>query len=391
MAAWRRDDRATVALVALFGLGFRLLALGGGPDLSSDLRRYLWDGRVQAAGFSPWAMPPSDPRLAALVDAEAGPATINRPGAVTVYPPGAQAWFRLLHDVGVRTTGGLRRVAVGADLATLALLLALLARLGVPRGRLALWAWSPLAIAETAVSAHLEALLVPLVLGALLVGETAADDPRASRRTIAAGGLLGAASLIKLWPALLLAALPPARRRLAAATAGGLFLVAYLAWLPRAGAGVLGFLPRYFRSGEDFNLALRGFLAQALASPLGRAARPTAMALCAVALLAAIAVIARRRDATSTVIPARDLLIAFVLLFPGPLHPWYALALVPLVAAAPSAAGMWLCATLPLSYLKYGAPDGVMPPWIPAFEFLPACALLLAGAMRARFFRRGAA
>src|SRR5262249_23265032 len=36
------------------------------PDLSDDVRRYLWDGRIASKGISPYAFAPDDPRVSAF-------------------------------------------------------------------------------------------------------------------------------------------------------------------------------------------------------------------------------------------------------------------------------------------------------------------------------------
>jgi len=72
---------------------FRLTLLLRPPDLSEDVWRYLWDGRVARAGISPWAYAPDDPavaKIAPLVRKQVAHREIR-----TVYPPAAQAVFRL--------------------------------------------------------------------------------------------------------------------------------------------------------------------------------------------------------------------------------------------------------------------------------------------------------
>lgn len=370
--AWRRDDRATLAVLLLFGLGFRAAAFSWAPDLSSDLHRYVWDGRVQAAGVSPYRHPPAAPALATLRDDAVWP-RINRPEAVTVYPPGAQVAFRALAAAGGGSVRGVKLAALGADLAVLALLLLALRQAGLPRGRIAIHAWSPLVVSEVACSGHLDALVLLLIVAGLLAALRA--------RPAWAGLLLGAAAACKLYPALLFAALPRGRGR--AVLAGGTLVAAgYVAYGLEVGPRVLGFLPEYVRTGEDFNLGLRGLLEVALGFT-GRAARPLAMGACALALAAVVARTARRRD-PDVLGAARDLALAFVLLLPTAVHPWYGLWLVPLLVLRPSAAGAWVVLLLPLSYLKYGAPGGVMPAWVPVIEWVPAFALLAAERRYAR-------
>src|SRR5438876_7315473 len=50
--------------VLVCGALFRLTLLWRPPDLSDDIFRYLWDGRVAQSGLSPYAYVPEDPALA---------------------------------------------------------------------------------------------------------------------------------------------------------------------------------------------------------------------------------------------------------------------------------------------------------------------------------------
>ena len=55
----------------------RLALLFVEPYLSTDIYRYVWDGRVQAAGINPYRYMPIAPELAHLRDAAIFP-NINR-------------------------------------------------------------------------------------------------------------------------------------------------------------------------------------------------------------------------------------------------------------------------------------------------------------------------
>src|SRR5262245_13598592 len=46
-------------LIFLFAVAFRAMLVFTPPRLSDDMYRYVWDGRVQAAGISPYTYPPS--------------------------------------------------------------------------------------------------------------------------------------------------------------------------------------------------------------------------------------------------------------------------------------------------------------------------------------------
>src|SRR5260370_38476078 len=64
---WRGgfSRRALVAVLAAAAL-MRLGVLLAPPYLSDDVNRYIWDGRVDAAGINPYRYIPVDPPLEAL-------------------------------------------------------------------------------------------------------------------------------------------------------------------------------------------------------------------------------------------------------------------------------------------------------------------------------------
>ena len=67
--------------------------LSAPPYLSTDIYRYVWDGRVIAAGINPYRYIPADPHLEGLRDPEIFP-QINRANyAPTIYPPAARRSF----------------------------------------------------------------------------------------------------------------------------------------------------------------------------------------------------------------------------------------------------------------------------------------------------------
>src|ERR1700677_4610524 len=69
----RGVPRGAVWLVIAVALAARIGPLIAPPFLSTDIFRYVWDGRVQAAGISPYRYLPADPALTALRDAEVFP------------------------------------------------------------------------------------------------------------------------------------------------------------------------------------------------------------------------------------------------------------------------------------------------------------------------------
>ena len=108
-----------------------------------------------------------------------------------------------------------RATCLGLEIATVSLLILLLRDLGRSPLWSALYWWNPVAIKEIINSAHMEAVVLPLLLLALVLA--------ARRRTLMATLGLALAAGAKLWPALLLPLilrpLATDRRRLIAALA----------------------------------------------------------------------------------------------------------------------------------------------------------------------------
>ena len=87
-----RHSGTARAVVLLFALAFRASLAFVPASLSDDLHRYVWDGRVQAAGINPYRYAPADDRLRFLRDE--GWKAINHREIQTIYPP-ASEWIFL--------------------------------------------------------------------------------------------------------------------------------------------------------------------------------------------------------------------------------------------------------------------------------------------------------
>ncbi|HSF04155.1 MAG TPA: glycosyltransferase 87 family protein [Methylomirabilota bacterium] len=365
-------DRVVLGLVLGFGLLFRGAVLPTPVVLSSDVYRFLWDGRVQRAGISPYRHPPAASELAHLRDDIIYP-NINRPTKPTVYPPGTQLLFAAVTTVVPDSLLGWRLFLFGCEIATGVLLLRLLRRMGQPLGTVIVYAWAPLAVFEGVQAGHVEPALLPLVLLALLW--------RQEGRMAMAGATVGAAVLLKLYPAAL--ALAWWRRgdwRFPVACLGVL-AAGYLPYAAPVGFQVLGFLPEYFSSAEDFNVGLRWFLTEGVGlggdSVAGEVARGIVMLLLFGLLGHVLLRIRRRlREGADGIFAAGFAAVAaWLLLAPTALHAWYVIWMLPFLAVGPSAAWMWLTGAVALSYLKYAGSD--LPLWARVVEFVPLYVLLI--------------
>ena len=371
---WAARDRVALVLVLAFGLLFRLAVVPTPVQLSSDPYRYLWDGRVQHAGVNPYRYAPTAPELSHLRDEAIHP-NINRPTKRTVYPPGAEMLFALVAAVAPGSLVGWRLFLLGCEIVTAGLLLRLLRRMNRPPTAVILYAWAPLAIYEGVQAAHVDVAFLPPLLLALLW--------RQEGRMTAAGLALGAAVSIKLYPAVLLVAwwrrgewrLPAAC--LAALAAG------YVPYAWPVGLGVLGFLPEYFSSGEDFNIGLRWFLTAGLTvggdRVLGEVVRGVAM-LGLFGLLAWVLIAIRRRlreGADGLFAAGFAAAGAYLVLVPSALHAWYVVWIIPFLAVTPALSWLWLSGAVTVSYLDYAWRPAAFPLWARALEFLPLWALLV--------------
>lgn len=302
--------RALFRLLA-FALIVRMPLYTWPPTLSDDVWRYVWEGRVWLAGFSPFTHPPDDVALAPLRDAAW--ARVNHPEVSSIYPPLAQALFVALARFGVP---GWKLAMTAADLGTVAVLWRRSPRLGW------LWALLPLPAVESAANAHLEAvgaLLVALSLGA---GGMAAE----------AAAWLGA--MVKLLPGALLVR---SGKRLALWA-----LLTAAAFAPLVGAGLTRGFGTY-----SANWSFNGAIWPWLAAVVGDG--PARVALGAAGLAVAGWALATRRRPASAFLWVTG---TFVLVSPT-VHPWYTLwPLVPALWLGVEA-WAWLAALAPLAYLVW--------------------------------------
>lgn len=313
-------------LLVILGLAvvMRFFAMLDEPFLSSDIYRYVWDGRVQAAGINPYVHVPADAALAALRDAAIYP-NINRADyAVTAYPPVAQMFFLAVTRLS-ETVTMMRLAMVACEIAVVAIILDLLRQLRLPLTAVVAWVWHPLAIWEIASSGHVEALMVALLMAGvwLLV----------RNRTLFGGVAVSLAILTKPYA---LVVLPSFWRRwdwrlpLVMIATIALCYVPYLG----AGTGVLGFTTGYlaeegFSDGQAFWLV--GLAHMALGNLSG---------LTLVYLLAALGVMAwlglraaaRSEPTPQTTLQDIAMLLMAGLFFLSPNYSWYFLAVVPFIA-----------------------------------------------------------
>ena len=314
--------RGEIWLVLAIAIGLRAAVLTAPPFLSSDLYRYVWDGRVQLAGINPYRFVPADPALVPLRDAAIYPHINRADYAPTIYPPVAQLVFAAIAWVS-QTTFAERVAMVVFEALAAACLLRLLAIARLPPARLLIYAWNPLAVWSFAGNGHVDAVAIGLIAAALLAS--------AARRDAWAGAALGAAVAVKFLP---LAIAPALWHRWDWRMPAACLAIVAGSYLCFAGAGwrVLGFLFGYAHeegmgpdgSGIWMLAGLREFLS------LPRWAVPLYLTLSGLVLLALGLRVARRsRQARDPALGAVRLCSAAAVLAAGltvaisPHYSWY--------------------------------------------------------------------
>ncbi|MFC6789619.1 glycosyltransferase 87 family protein [Methylobacterium komagatae] len=363
----------------IIGIAFALRAalLPSLPFLSSDIYRYVWDGQVQAAGINPYRYLPVDPALAHLRDPAVFPWINRATYALTIYPPAAQAVFALV-GVITPTVLGMKVAMVCFEALAVLCLLRVLALARLPRERVLLYAWNPLALWSFACDGHVDAIAIGLLAVALLC--------RARAREGLAGAMLAAAILVKFLPVAAAPALLRGGRFWKPVLAGLLVIVLLYAPYLSVGSGVLGFLSAYgdeegYRSGKGFWLLSGMSHLVPLPDGAGRI-----YLICAAILLGALAFwIARRpalRGPAATIALCRDtaILVTCTTAAANPHYAWYYAWLALPAVVAPIPAVVWLSAAPVLFYVD---PFNERFLW-PSLVFVPALALALRGLLQAR-------
>ena len=323
--------RAGLFLILGLALAMRLLLVGHEPFLSTDIFRYIWDGRVQAAGVNPYLHVPADPALAALRDAAIFPYINRADYAVTAYPPVAQMFFLAVTRISESLTA-MRLAMIGCEVVIVAIVIDLARTLERPATAVVAYAWHPLAIFEVANSGHVEALMVALLmLGLWLL---------VRMRPVAGAVFVALATLAKPYAVFALPAFwrPWDWRAPLAAIATA--VICYLPYLG-AGRGVFGFMGLGYASEEgllDGSGIWLVALAQSLVGP--RAWLLPLYLLIAAGVMAYLALrVAFRRERTpQSIVDDVALLLTVALFFISPNYAWYVLALVPFLAFGRGAA-----------------------------------------------------
>lgn len=310
-------SRAILFSCLVLAAGWRIPLMLSSTGLQSDIYRYLWDGRLQHLGYSPYAVIPADPAFDRLHT----PATrlLNNPTVASPYPPAAQLFFRFVTSAG-ESVGVMKGALVLCDAATLALIWFWLAATGRdPKWTLA-YAWNPLVTLEGARDGHVDLLGVACLMMSVLA--------LSRRRTLLASIAFVVAVEVKFLP-IVLAPLYWKRVRVRdALAAGGIGLLLFLPF------GLGGGIPAGSVPEVVHRFRFNNPLFELLERPWG----PWVPSMLAIVVGLLVAAWARRRLAVAC--PAAWAWpMAAALFFAPMIYPWYLVWLSPF---------LFVSATVPL-------------------------------------------
>jgi len=337
--AERIPTARALGLILGLGIALRAYVLFFDPLLSSDIYRYVWDGKVQAAGINPYRYFPTEDVLAHLRDAAIFP-QINRPDyAVTVYPPVAEFFFLIVTRIGENVTT-MRLGLLACEATSVTLIILFLRRLDLPATRVVAYFWHPLPIWEIANNGHVDALAIALMLLGLWVALTG----RALRGAI----LIALAMLVKPYVAPVLAVIWRAWDWKIPLVVIAAIALCYLPYLS-VGWGVFGFLTQGYLAEEGLTTGDKLWLLSVwrfvFGTTPGDVAAYAAVSV-TILLFMAFSVACRRNRTLASVLSDANMLLLVALLLLSPNYPWYFLTITPFLA---------LCGNAPTWAVSIGA------------------------------------
>ncbi len=355
---------------------FRLVALLHLPNLSDDVYRFIWDGRLLAHGYNPFLYLPSEISSGDIATQARLTSSLfqklNSPDYYTVYPPLLQGWFAVAATLGgsseLATTFWLRLPIFLGELATFWLLyrlLKLLKKNDTHQGVL-LYALNPLVIVELTGNLHYEGLTICFLLAGLYFYLKQKEISSASFLALAAG--------VKLLPLIFIPALLNKNEWQKSLryvlTAGVVFGVPFLFFFnPTIIENISASLDLYFRSFE-FNASLY-YALRGIGTYL-RGYNPIATIGPLLALVAASLILFFSWSKKLKLSLTERWLFALTayLLCATTVHPWYVVPLIALSTLSRFRFPVVWSVMLPLTYVAYGGGVFQENLWVVALEYL---------------------
>lgn len=397
----KTESKKILIWIITVGILLRVVTFFSTPILEDDYYRYLWDGAVTANGINPFKYAPesiseddlSVPMNLRSLAEESGNVIkrVNHPHIRTIYPMIAQLFFAVGYLLSPWNITGWRIVLLVVDLVNLILLLKLLKFFNLSPFLILIYWWNPLLIKEIFNSGHMDILVIPFVLAAILL--------LLKNKYYSASGLLALGTGVKLWPILLL---PLFLKRIYPE-----YKKIVIAFLIFAIISVIIFIPVY-TSGIDDTLGFRTYskswenndaffllvvwMWQLVLPVFGihlgygqLAARGTVFLILGILILFLLF-----QDNQDRLKFSRNclIIISTAFLISPTQFPWYFVWLIPFLTFKPKMSLLILTALIPMYYLRYYfEPRGNLNLFIYGvvwFEFVPVWILLLTDWLKSR-------
>ena len=364
-----KKSKKIIAWTFAVGIILRLLMISSTPILEVDFNRYLWDGAVTANGLNPYKYSPYEIQNTEKTPGEIPQdylelaresngilGKINHSDLKTVYPPVTQIAFALAHMISPWDIIAWRFILLAVDVITLFLLFKIFRQLNLSVFWLIIYWWNPLLIKEIFNSAHMDVLIFPFIIGAVLV--------HLRNKRFSAIVLLAFAVGVKLWPVLLLPfflknkLLKPKELTLSIA----LFTMIVLALLAPVyltgfdeNSGFINYSERWQLNDAIFKLLVWGSqLGLGLFSIHPGFKFLTARYIVVILMVAwMFYLVLRKQESPKAFVDHCQWTIAALFFLIPTQFPWYFLWLLPLLTVRPRFSLLLLTATLPLYYLRY--------------------------------------
>lgn len=162
-------------VLIISGVVFRILLLFCVPNLSDDVYRFIWDGRLGAHGINPFSHLPLEimqmPSITGINVELFG--QLNSPGYYTIYPPVLQGIFWVtgkMFPVNVfEAIVFMKFIILMIELGNFFLLIRILKKLSLPKYLSLLYILNPLVITELTGNVHFEGVMIFFVLLSFLL------------------------------------------------------------------------------------------------------------------------------------------------------------------------------------------------------------------------------
>ncbi|HET6266646.1 MAG TPA: hypothetical protein VFG11_02940 [Acidobacteriota bacterium] len=327
------------------------------PSISEDFYRYVWDGRVQIAGFGPYDHAPQEPEVQSLRDGNYE--RMHQKEYKSPYPAAAELLYRLL----AYTYPNLLLYKFGIlafDLLLIEVLRRLLAKASLHPANLLLYAWHPLPVIEFAGSAHMDIMGIALLAVSILMLE--------SSHKALSGAFFSAAILTKLLP---IFAFPWLVRKggwkfvVAAAVVGIALLSIYYTPDLRMKNGLMVYYRIWRYNDSLFGVMYKWFGGAEPARNWG--------------LFFVILITAFCYAASYPIYRSIWIIFAAFILFSPVVHPWYVCWVIPFLAFYPNKTWIFFTGWVAIAYLiRYLYPGGNWPDllWLKLVVYGPLYGLL---------------